>query len=129
MPENNRKKHPFDTPLSGALRFGTELIAWIAGPWAAGTVSGWLIVPALVLLVGLPSIFSTPGDKNVIVVPTPGPVRVLLEFGLYFVALAAPWLVWPQPVAIATSLVVVASVATGIPRIAWLLKGAPDEYD
>ena len=129
MPKNNRKKHPFDTPLSAALRFGTELIAWIAGPWAAGTVHGWLIIPALVLLVGLPSIFSTPGDKNVIVVPTPGPVRVLIEFVLYSVALAAPWLVWPQPVAIATSLVVVASVAAGIPRIAWLLKGAPDEWD
>ncbi len=129
MPDNNRKKHPFDTPLSAGLRFGTELIAWIAGPWAAGTFSAWLVVPALVMLVALPSVFSTPGDKNVIVVATPGPIRVLIEFGLYAVALAAPWAVWPQPVAIATSLVVVASVATGIPRIAWLMKGAPDEWD
>ncbi len=123
------KKHPFDTPLSAGLRFGSELIAWIAGPWATGTYSAWLFAPALLVLVALPSVFSTPGDKNVIVVATPGPVRVLIEFGLYAVALAAPWLVWPQPVAIATSLIVVASVATGVPRIAWLFKGAPDEWD
>mgnify|MGYP000225838380 CR=1 FL=1 len=31
--------------------------------------------------------------------------------------------------AVATSLVVVASVATGIPRIAWLFENAPDEWD
>jgi hypothetical protein len=43
VPENNPRKHPFDTPLSAALRFGTELIAWIAGPWAAGTFSAWLL--------------------------------------------------------------------------------------
>ena len=129
MAEENRIKHPFDTPLSASLRFGTELIAWVAGPWAAGTYSGWLIVPVLVLLVGLPALFSTAGDKNVIVVATPGPARVLIELVVYATALLAPWLVWPQPVSFATSLVVVASVATGIPRIAWLLKGAPDEYD
>ena len=129
MPENNRIKHPFDTPLSAGLRFGTELIAWIAGPWAAGAYSAWLIVPALAVLVGLPSVFSTPGDKNVVVVPTPGPLRVLIELFIYSVALLAPWMVWPQPVVVATSLVVVASVATGIPRIAWLFKGAPDEWD
>ena len=129
MTEENRTKHPFDTPLSASLRFGTELIAWIAGPWAAGTYSGWLIFPVLALLVGLPAVFSTAGDKNVIVVATPGPVRVLIELVVYATALLAPWLVWPQPIAFATSLVVAASVATGIPRIAWLLKGAPDEWD
>ena len=64
-----------------------------------------------------------------VVIPSPGPVRVLIELILYSTALVGPWLVWPQAVAIATSLVVVASVATGNPRIAWLLKGAPDEYD
>ena len=129
MPDKNSKKHPFDTPLSAALRFAAELIAWIAGPWAAGTVSPWLIIPMLLVLVALPSVFSTPGDKNVIVVATPGPIRVLIEFMLYATALAGPWLVWPQAVAIATSLVVVAAVATGIPRIAWLFKGAHDEWD
>jgi hypothetical protein len=29
VPGNNSKKHPFDTPLSGALRFGTGPIAWL----------------------------------------------------------------------------------------------------
>jgi len=39
-----------------------------------------------VLLVGLPSIFSTPNDKNAVVVPTPGGIRVVIEFLLYSVA-------------------------------------------
>lgn len=129
MPDNHRIKHPFDTPLSAALRFGTELIAWIAGPWAAGLFSRWLILPVLLILIALPSVFSTPGDKNVIVVATPGPARVLIELLLYAVALIAPWFVWPQPAAIVTSVVVLASVVTGVPRTAWLLKGAPDEWD
>ena len=71
--------HPFDTQLSSGLRFLVEVIAWVSGPWAASQLSVWVIVPALVLLIGLPSIFSTPGDKRQIVVATPGPLRVLLE--------------------------------------------------
>ena len=68
--------HPYDTVVSGGLRFLSELIAWISGPWAAGLWSGWLILPALAFLILLPGIFSTPNDKNKIVVPTPGPVRI-----------------------------------------------------
>ena len=32
--------HPHDTPLSAGLRFGVELIAWIAAPTAVYAVSG-----------------------------------------------------------------------------------------
>jgi hypothetical protein len=67
----------------------TEVIAWVAGPWAASLCSNWLIVPTIVLLVGLPSIFSTTNDKNMVVVPTPGGIRVGIEFLLYAVAAIA----------------------------------------
>ena len=70
------KDHPYDTPLSGGLRFAVELIAWVAGPWAAAHVALWLAVPAAAVLVGLPSVFSTRGDKRQVIVATPGPVRV-----------------------------------------------------
>ena len=117
--------HPFDTPVSSALRFFVEVIAWVAGPWAAAQHSMWLAVPVLIFLVGLPAIFSTPGDKRQIVVATPGPARVLLELGLYAVAIAAPWFIWPVWLAGVATLVVVTALAAGIPRTLWLLRGAP----
>ncbi len=117
--------HPLDTPLTSGLRFLAEVIAWVAGPWAAAQQSIWLIVPTAVLLVGLPAIFSTPGDKRQIVVATPGPLRVALELGLHGVAIAGSWLVWPAWLAAVATAVVVAAVAVGIPRTLWLLRGAP----
>ena len=117
--------HPFDTPVSAGLRFFVEVIAWVAGPWAAAQLSPWLIVPVLILLVGLPAIFSTPGDKKQIVVATPGPLRVILELGLHAVAIAAPWVIWPVWLAGAATFVVAAALAAGIPRTLWLLRGAP----
>ena len=119
-------RHPFDTPLSSGLRFLTELIAWTAGPWLAAGVSKWLILPTLLVLVGLPAVFSTSGDKKNVVVPTPGPVRVAIELGLYAVAGTIPWFLWPVPVAWAALLIVLASLGFGMPRILWLLRGASD---
>lgn len=120
-------RHPYDTPLSSGLRFLTELIAWVAGPWAATRISGWLLVPVLAFLVGLPSVFSTPNDKHNVVVATPGPARVALELFLYAVAAIAPWFVWPPTLAWGAVVIVVATVVTGGPRMKWLLRGAPDE--
>ncbi|MDJ0908556.1 MAG: DUF2568 domain-containing protein [Woeseiaceae bacterium] len=116
--------HPYDTPLSAGLRFGSELIAWVAGPWLAYTWSGWALLPALIALVALPGVFSTPGDKNKIVVPTPGPVRILIELLLYAVAAVAPWLIWPDWAAIAACTIVVLSIVIGVPRFVWLAMGA-----
>ena len=71
------------------MRFLSELIAWIAGPWAVSLVSSWLVLPAIVVLVGLPSVFSTPNDKRNVVVSTPGLMRVGIELLLYSVAIVA----------------------------------------
>ena len=119
--------HPYDTPLSGGLRFAVEIIAWVAGPWAAAQPALWLAVPAAIVLIGLPSVFSTKGDKKQVVVDTPGPIRVLIELFLHAVALGAPWVVWPVPVAAATSVIVVVALVVGIPRLRWLMRGAPIE--
>ena len=117
--------HPHDTPLSASLRFLSELCAWVAGPWAVALVSKWLVLPALIALVGLPAVFSTRNDKRKIVVSIPGPVRIGLELLLYSVAAVAPWFVWPVPAAGLAVGIVVASLGAGIPRFLWLLKGAP----
>ncbi|MFC1531216.1 hypothetical protein ACFL5T_03125 [Gemmatimonadota bacterium] len=121
--------HPYDTLVSSSLRSLTELIAWIAGPWAISQVSPWLVLPSLVLLVGLPSVFSTRNDKRQVVVPIPGPVRVGLELLLYVVALVAPWFVWPAVVSGVAAGVVIASLTAGTTRILWLMRGAPNNVE
>lgn len=119
-------QHPHDNPLSAGLRFAVELIAWITGPWAVAQWSGWLVLPALLVLVGLPAVFSTRNDKYYVVIATPGPARVLIELLLYAVAATAPWLVWPAAVAAIADVIVIAALGVGLPRLAWLLRGAPD---
>ncbi len=91
--------------------------------------SNWLVLPALVLLVGLPSIFSTTNDKNNVVVPTPGPIRVLIELFLFTVAAVAPWFVWSATVSGVAVGIVIATVVAGAPRIGWLMRGAPIENE
>jgi len=118
-------RHPYDTLISSGLRFLTELIAWVAGPWALSLVSGWLVLPAVAVLLGLPSVFSTRNDKRQVVVSTPGPIRVGIELLLYAVALIAPWVVWPPAVSGVAAGVVVASLVAGISRTIWLMRGAP----
>ncbi len=115
---------PHDTLVSGALRFLVEIIAWVAGPWAVAQISLWLVVPVLVILVGMPAVFSTVGDKRKVIVPTPGPVRVLIELLLYVVAVGGAWIAWPIVPAIVSTVIVIAALATGIPRTMWLLRGA-----
>ncbi len=117
--------HPFDTTLSAGLRFSVEVIAWVAGPWMAFTWSVWALFPVLAILVALPATFSTPGDKNTILVPTPGPIRIFIELLLYAVAAVAPWFVWPGWLAITSGLIVALSIALGFPRFVWLARGAP----
>lgn len=118
---------PYDTAASSGLRFGVELIAWIAGPMAAAELLGnwWTAIPVFVVLVAIPAIFSTPGDKKQIVVATPGRFRVLIEFGLHAVAASGAYITWPTLPAVVAILVVCGSLLAGTPRMLWLLGDAP----
>ena len=116
---------PFDTPLSAGSRFGVEVIAWVAGPWAAAQISIWLAIPVAIVLVGMPAIFSTTGDKKQVVVATPGPIRVRIEFALQAAALAGAWIAWPTWLAVVCTVVIGVSLVSGVPRMRWLLAGAP----
>jgi len=117
-------KHPYDTILSSGLRFSAEVLAWVAGPMAIATFYGWLWMPVLLILVLLPAIFSTTGDKRKVVVATPGFLRVLIELLLYTVAVFAPWFIWPAFVCFASNVMVLASLILGWPRLVWLLSRA-----
>lgn len=110
---------PHDTPLAAGTRFGIEVIAWIAGPWAVAQLTGSAIaaVVAAVVLVGVPAVFSTPGDKNVVVVPTPGRVRIAIELALVLAALAASAIVWPFWARIPIAVLALAMLVTNGPRM------------
>lgn len=84
-----------------------------------------MAVPAALILLALPSVFSTPGDKQQVVVATPGPIRLLIEMVLYLAAVGGAWIAWPTWPAVTTTVMVAAAAATGVPRARWLLRGAP----
>ncbi len=129
MTDQGPGPNPLDTWLSGGLRFLVELIAWVAGPWAIGEWLGmWAAGLALVVLVGLPAVFSVPGDKHQVIVAVPGPVRFMLEIDLGLAGVIAAWYVWPPSAAIAATIVVVLAQMTGWRRSQWLLQGAPPLY-
>ncbi|MEM7325377.1 MAG: hypothetical protein AAF531_19985 [Actinomycetota bacterium] len=118
---------PFDTAASSVTRFAIEVVAWIAGPWAAAVVLGawWWAIPTLVVLVALPAVFNTPGDKTVTGVPTPGPIRMLIELLLLVVAVGGAWIVWPTWVGVAVTVLGLAMPMAGLARYRWLASGAP----
>ena len=127
QPAADRGISPYDTPLSSGMRFLVELIAWTAGPWAVAQLVGhwWPAIPAAAVLIAVPAIFSTPGDKRQVIVATPGPVRLLMEIDLMAVAVAGAFIAWPIEAAVAVAVIVVAAAAAGVPRARWLAAGPP----
>jgi hypothetical protein len=117
---------PYDTPASAALRFAVELVAWIAGPMAVAHLadSGWAAIPTLAVLVAVPAVFSTPGDKKQVIVPVSGLTRAIIEWGLHAVAALGAYIAWPTLLAVATVLLVCVSLVIGTARTLWLLGGA-----
>ena len=101
---------------SSALRFAAELVAWVATPWALAPHSPVLAGVALLLLIGLPAVFATPGDKTQVPVAVPGWVTVALVVLQLFAAVAASWAAWPVPVALVVWALVIATVHAEIPR-------------
>jgi hypothetical protein len=104
------------------LRFIVELVAWVATPWALARYSVVLAVVGVVVLIGLPTIFATPGDKAKVVVAVPGWVTIGLVVLQLGVAAVAAWVAWPVGVAIVVWVLVVACVVAELPRWRRLLK-------
>ncbi|GAB3285778.1 hypothetical protein [Kineosporia babensis] len=104
--------------LSGGLRFLTELIAWVATPWALWSHSKVLAIGSVVLLIALPAIFSTPGDRP----GGDGPVAVagIVTIGLLVVQLVAAtvatWVLAPTWLAVIVTVLCLLVVVTEQPR-------------
>ena len=111
-----------DDRTASALRFATELIAWVATPWALADRSRLLAVASVVLLIGLPTVFSTPGDKANVLVPVPGRVTVLLVLIQLVAAVVFSWLAWPARAAVPVTLLAVTTCVTERRRWKWLCR-------
>jgi hypothetical protein len=117
---------PFDTWWSASLRVLVEAVAWVAGAWATGQWLGlWAALIALVVLIGAPAVFSTPGDKEKVIVEVPGVVRVLIEIDLSTVAVVAMWYLFGVVGGVFTLAIAIATQMVGWRRARWLLVGAP----
>jgi len=109
-----------DSGLAAGLRFLTELAAWVAAPWALASHSVPLAVLAVIVLIGLPTVFATPGDKARPVVAVPGTVTIALVLLQLAAAVVASWFAWPALVAVAVTVLAAATVVTEQPRWRWL---------
>ncbi|NEA23010.1 hypothetical protein [Actinomadura bangladeshensis] len=110
-----------DGRTASVLRFLAELTAWIATPWALAPHSVPLAAASVAVLIGLPTVFSTPGDKARTVVAVPGIVTIALVLLQLAAAVAASWTAWPMPVAIGVTALCLAVVVLERPRWRWLL--------
>ncbi|MFE4633932.1 hypothetical protein ACFRJ1_11210 [Streptomyces sp. NPDC056773] len=110
--------------LPSVLRFATELCAWVAAPWALADWSVTAAVASVVLLIGLPTVFSTPGDKAQVIVAVPGGVTVALVLLQLVAAVAAAWSAWPVWAAAAVTVLAVACLITERTRWRGLLSAA-----
>jgi hypothetical protein len=111
-----------DDKVASAFRFASELVAWVATPWALAPRSIPLAVLSVVVLIGLPTLFSTPGDKRNVIVAVPGFVTIVLVVLQLVAAVAASWVAWHAVVAALVSVLAVVTVVLELPRWRWLLS-------
>ncbi len=104
------------------LRFATEIVAWVATPWALADYSWLLAVLSVVVLIGLPTVFSTPGDKANVIVAVSGPVTILLVLLQLAAAVVSSWVAWPLWAALVVSAMAAATLVTERPRWRWLIS-------
>jgi hypothetical protein len=110
-----------DDRAASALRFATELIAWVATPWALAGQSRLLAALSVVVLIDLPTVLSTPGDKANVIVAVPGWATILLVLLQLTAAVAAAWAAWPVWAALPVTALAAVTVGTERRRWAWLL--------
>jgi hypothetical protein len=113
-----------DDRVPSAFRFAAELAAWVAAPWALAAYGWPLAVLSLVVLIGLPAVFATPGDKQNVMVPVPGAVTVLFVLTELAAAVVSAWWVWPVWAAVPVTALACAVLVTERPRWRWLLSPA-----
>lgn len=102
-----------EPPALAALRFGLEVVAWIAIYFAWG----W---PLLILAVATLSLLNVPGDKHTVVIAIPGKVRIALELLVFAAGVIGAYLVWQVPPASVLALIVAIMFVSSHRRMVFL---------
>jgi hypothetical protein len=110
-----------DDRAASVLRFATELVAWVATPWALAGHSWLLAAVSVAALIGLPTLLSTPGDKSSVIIAVPGWATVLLVLLQLVAAVTASWVVWPAWAAVPVSVLAATTLVTERRRWRWLV--------
>ncbi|MFI9780378.1 hypothetical protein ACIHCV_37790 [Streptomyces sp. NPDC051956] len=111
-----------DDRAASALRFVTELVAWVATPWALAGHSWLLAAGSVVALIGLPTLFSTRRDKVNVIIAVPGWATILLVLLQLAAAVISSWLAWPDWAAIPVTLLAAGTLVTERRRWRWLVS-------
>lgn len=128
---------PYDNPAAAGFRFFVELLAALGSGYLLWVLVNPVVGIAALLAIGAATaLFNTPGDKQFTGVPTPGPIRVVIELSIHAIAAWVAWTITPmfaegvedagQGLAMGATLVIVASIFFGRKRYFWLLRGAPN---
>jgi hypothetical protein len=106
------------------LRSTSELVAWVATPWALAAFSPLLAIVVAVLLICLSSLFGTAGDRGYsapAIVAVPGAATigsVILQFAA---AVVSAWYLTAW-LGVPVLLLVAAAAAAELPRWRWLRR-------
>lgn len=104
------------------LRAGLELVGWIGLPIALWDHSILAAIGVDVLLIGVPAVLQTPGDKPGTVIAVPGWVTIAMVLAELAGAVIAAWMLfWPWAAVLVTALAV-ATCYTELPRWRRLLR-------
>lgn len=80
-------------------------------------------VLSVVVLIGLPALLSTPGDKAHVIIRVPGWGTILLVLLQLVAAVISAWLVWPAWAALLVSVLAAVTLVTERLRWRWLIAG------
>ena len=116
---------PGHNDARAALCFLAELIACVAVPWALWPHSAVMAIGSVLVLVGLPAVFGTPGDRpgGGTLVAVPGTVTILLVLVELAAATTAAWALGPWWAAAAVTALCLIVPVTERPRWRRLAHG------
>ncbi|MGW0549974.1 hypothetical protein [Streptomyces altiplanensis] len=111
-------KQPGHDYVRGGTRVAGEMTAWVCTPWALWSHSIPPAIGAVLLLIGLPAVFSTPGDRPGTDAPVavPGIVTILLTVLHLVAAAASAWALWGTWIAATVTGLCLVVLFTELPR-------------
>lgn len=94
----------------------------MATPWALAGHSWPLAAVSVVALIGLPTLFSTRGDKANVIIAVPGWATILLVLLQLAAAVISSWLAWPAWAAVPVTVLAAGTLVTERRRWRWLVS-------